>query len=89
MSHSFTGLTGLYRSLGRFTARRPWAVIGITVAITLACSVGFLRYGGWTRNDDMSWDWRIMLWGKCCFMYCGTLHNSVWPKVHVGAHEGG
>ncbi|KAG2425628.1 hypothetical protein HYH02_015000 [Chlamydomonas schloesseri] len=38
------GLTSLYRSLGRFIARRPWAVITITVAVALACAVGFIRF---------------------------------------------
>ncbi|GLC46517.1 hypothetical protein PLESTM_001884700 [Pleodorina starrii] len=38
------GLTNFYRSLGRFIARRPWLVIFVCAALTLACCAGFLRF---------------------------------------------
>ncbi|GLC70304.1 hypothetical protein PLESTF_000957100 [Pleodorina starrii] len=38
------GLTNFYRSLGRFIARRPWLVIFVCAALTLACCAGFIRF---------------------------------------------
>ncbi|KXZ49350.1 hypothetical protein GPECTOR_22g944 [Gonium pectorale] len=38
------GLTNFYRRLGRLIARRPWVVLFICAAITLACCAGFMKF---------------------------------------------